>query len=91
MSKPNKRKIYYAIAGTNGYGIYTNVKSASKSVKYLSNWRYEVFYDVEEAVRWATHTISALNGNSVISIYPITRFNWLFYKEKPRRRFIYDD
>lgn len=90
MNTTNKKKIYYAIAGINGYGVYTSKKSAAKSIQFLSNWRCKEFYDVEEAVKWATYTMADLN-NSIINIYPITRLNWIFYKAKPRKRFVYDD
>lgn len=57
-----KKKSFYAIVGTNGYG---SVKSWSKGVrclKYFKQDRYKKFEDPEEAYNWIdTEYYSRLN------------------------------
>lgn len=47
-----KRQYYYAIVGSNGYGLFYNWNECYKWLKYFKKSVYEVFNDVESAHEW---------------------------------------
>lgn len=93
MSKTKKEKIYYAVTGLNAYGIYTNLEKARNAAKYVIDFKGGRFTDLETAKAWAINTLFSMQplGDPFPVIPFITRLNWLYYREKHRRRFIYDD
>jgi len=88
----SKEKNYYALTGVNAYGIYTNLENAKKSSKYIINFKGKIFTDFESAKVWAVNTFHDLQpyDNPFPNITMLTRTNWLYYRQKPRRYKYYD-
>lgn len=91
MSKTEKTKIYYAVTGLNAYGIYTNLEKARNAAKYVVDFKGGRFTDLENAKVWATNTLFSLQPSwePFPTIAPITRLNWIYYREK-RKTFVFD-
>ena len=92
MSKKKKTDTYYAISGLNAYGVYTNLEKAQNAAKYVIDFHGGKFSNFENAEVWAVNTFFSLQDPyNWPKLYRVTRLNWLYYREKCRRRFIYDD
>ena len=57
-----KNESFYAIVGTNGYGLVKSWSKCARCMKYFKQARYKKFEDPEEAYNWIdTEYYSRLN------------------------------
>lgn len=83
MNKTKKPKTYYAIAGPNAYGVYTDSSKAEKAANYISAYEWEKFKDFQTAKIWATNKLLSLqpSWDPFPAIAPITRLNWCYHRK----------
>ena len=76
----NKRKKYYAVAGTNGYGAYDNYEKVMKSHSYIKSYKCKGTNTVEEAKELAVQMFCELTGPYTVEIIlkPIAIINWFY-------------
>lgn len=84
MKTQNDKITYYAIAGSNGYGIYTDLTKAQEAACYLSNFHWKKFYSFVQAKQWANENFLNLQPHSELYAFiePITKSNWCYFKKR---------
>ena len=76
----NKRKNYYAIAGSNGYGAYNNYEKVLKSREYVKKYKCKGCNTFEEAKEMAFQLFSEIRGPISVGkvLEPIVTMNWFY-------------
>lgn len=77
------KKKYYGVVGINGYGVYDDYEKTVKSMSYLVKEKCKSFSTFEDAKNWAEDSFYEMQKDLFdLSIEPILRVNWIYYKEK---------
>ena len=84
MSTKKKTITYYAIAGLNAYGVFTDSSKAENATNYIFAHKAKKFKDFEEAKDWATDRFYHLQPpyETFAGIEPITKVNWCYHRKK---------
>lgn len=53
-----KSKVYYAIAGKNGYGVCRNWDDCNRCIKYFKSPRIKKFFNPNDAYDWIADELS---------------------------------
>lgn len=79
---------YYGLAGSNGYGVYTEYCLALKDKKSLKYSRLKSFLDFESAKEFAVDTYLSLqyDVNNVYQIDEIRYINYLYMKRRTYKK-----
>ena len=82
MRTENTKISYYAIAGSNGYGIYTDLTKAQESACYIKNCVLKKFHNLKLAKQWANEKFlrSQPVTETFLNIQPISSLNWCYFK-----------
>lgn len=83
-----KRRKYYGVAGSNGYGVYDNYDRVLKSRPFVTAFTVKKFKDFDEAKVFALDEYDRLQDGELGSyeIEDINEKNW-FYRRKPINRY----
>lgn len=84
MIKQTDSTIYYAIAGLNGYGVYTDFIKSQEAACYIFNCEGRQFKDFEKAKTWAAERLLRLQPPYKIfpGIDNISSLNWCYFRKK---------
>ena len=76
----SKRKNYYAIAGANGFGAYSDYNKVEISRKFLKNFRCKGCKTFEEAKQTAINIYHEIRGTvpETGEANKITSMNWCY-------------
>ena len=76
----SKRKNYYAIAGANGFGAYSDYKKVEISRKFLKNFRCKGCKTFEEAKQTAINIYHEIRGTmpEAGEVSKIIVMNWCY-------------
>ena len=76
----SKRKNYYAIAGVNGFGAYSDYNKVEISRKFLKNFRCKGCKTFEEAKQTAINIYHEIRGPISVGkvLEPIISMNWFY-------------
>lgn len=86
MSRRNKK--YYAVAGVNAYGVYTDYDKVLETRVYIVQYSVKRFSDYEEAKDWAEDTYWSLQGyfTGEYKIKEIKKINWCYYRKAANKK-----
>lgn len=78
-----KRKKYYGVAGSNGYGVYDNYDRVLKSRPFITAFTVKKFKDFDEAKVFALDEYDRLQDGELGSyqIEDINEKNWFYRRE----------
>lgn len=78
-----KRKKYYGVAGSNGYGVYDNYNRVLKSRPFITAFTVKKFKDFDEAKVFALDEYDRLQDGALGSyeIEEINEKNWFYRRE----------
>lgn len=84
MNKKENDITYYAIAGLNGYGVYTDLVESQKASDYIFDCKCRKFKNLNTAKHWATERLYALQPpyRMFPGIDRIEKLNWSYYRKK---------
>lgn len=77
------KKYFYALAGINGMGVYTDYSRVLQSRQYLKRYKMKGFASFEEATYYARTMFKELQyeyGNR-ICIPEIQMVNWIYFRK----------
>lgn len=75
---------YYAVAGKNAYGVYTNYAKMQKDRTYIAAFRCQRCDSYEEAKQEAELIFNLMQSGNPFGykIEEIERINWCYYKKR---------
>ena len=77
-------KVYTAIVGYNGYGVFQDEEKLVRNMFYLNRFETKEFTDLREAIDWATSLFYKRQGKYAknYKIDPITKVDWCYFRYK---------
>lgn len=84
MKRRKKQEVYYALSGSNAYGIFNNYEKAIASRLYVTKSNIKKFYDFEDAKEWAEDRFNEMQVPYLTGykIKEIKKVNWCYFRKK---------
>ena len=77
-------KRYYAVAGSNAYGVLDDYNRVAAVNVYIRNLKVKKFYSFKDAKDYAEDMYLELQKEPILGrdIDEIERMNWIYYKKR---------